>query len=95
MRTWHRRVVQVMVGLLLVAVSACAPAGGNGPGFDLVGTRWRLTSYGEPGSETPVIEGAEVTLQFQEGGHPRAGIWQPGQMTQGAIGGQLRLREVA
>ena len=33
----------------------------------LANTRWRLVSYTGPGSETPVIEGTEVTLQFEDG----------------------------
>jgi heat shock protein HslJ len=68
MKTWRGRVVQVIVGVLVLAVSACAPGDGAGSDVDLVGTRWRLTSYGEPGSETPVLEETEVTLQFDEGG---------------------------
>jgi putative lipoprotein len=38
------------------------------PMDDLVGTQWTLVSYGPPGAETPVIEGSEVTLAFQEDG---------------------------
>ena len=34
----------------------------------LVGTEWTLVSFREDGVETPVIEGNEPTLQFQEGG---------------------------
>jgi putative lipoprotein len=35
---------------------------------DLVATQWKLVSYGSPGAETPVVEGSEVTLAFQEDG---------------------------
>jgi heat shock protein HslJ len=35
---------------------------------DLVGTQWMLVSYGTLGAETPVVEGSEVTLAFQEDG---------------------------
>jgi heat shock protein HslJ len=34
----------------------------------LAGTQWSLISFREEGAETPVIEGNEPTLQFQEGG---------------------------
>jgi heat shock protein HslJ len=62
---------------LILTLSACAPSDGalsdtgdnQQPGSEtgLANTRWRLVSYGEPGSETQVIEGTEVTLQFEEG----------------------------
>lgn len=35
---------------------------------ELSGTAWRLASMGLVGSETPVIEGSTVTLQFNEDG---------------------------
>lgn len=53
------------------ALSEGMPVSGAGeiPGANenLANTRWRLVSYGEPGSETPVMEGTDVTLQFEDG----------------------------
>lgn len=56
--------VLLVFAALILAMSACAPANGEVP--ELTSTRWRLVSYGEPGSEIPVIEDTEVTLQFDE-----------------------------
>lgn len=39
-----------------------------GVGNVLANTRWRLVSFGEPGAETPVVEGSTVTLEFGAGG---------------------------
>jgi len=52
MTTWRERVVLLILAVLVAAVPACAPRGG--------------ASYGEPGSESPVLEGTKVTLQFQD-----------------------------
>jgi heat shock protein HslJ len=74
MKAFYRRVSYFVVVVLALSLSACAPFGGATPGtgdqqpeVDLANTRWRLVTYGEPGSETPVIEGAEPTLEFAEG----------------------------
>jgi heat shock protein HslJ len=74
MTAFYKRVPYFVVVVLALSLSACAPFGGATPGtgdqqpeVDLANTRWRLVSYGEPGSETPVIEGAEPTLEFEEG----------------------------
>ena len=63
MRTWK---VCLMAGILMLAVSACAARSGSGA--SLPDTRWTLVSYGVPGSETPVIEDAPVTLEFGKDG---------------------------
>jgi heat shock protein HslJ len=34
----------------------------------LAGTRWTLESFGEPGAETPVLSGSELTLEFEPAG---------------------------
>jgi heat shock protein HslJ len=39
-----------------------------GEATPLDGTQWTLTAFSEAGSETAVIEGTELTLEFQEGG---------------------------
>lgn len=63
MRASNRWLACLIVGILITILSACAPANGAAP--RLANTRWRLTAYGEPGSESPVIEGSEVTLHFE------------------------------
>ena len=80
MKSIGRSVWILIAGILVLTLAACGPlenvlpeTGGTGtaepgPAPDLVGTSWRLVSYGEPGSETQVIEGTEVTLQFQDAG---------------------------
>src|SRR5690606_24712584 len=35
---------------------------------ELEGTRWLLAALGEPGAESPVVEGSEVTLEFRSDG---------------------------
>lgn len=77
MKTLNTGLVYFLVGVFILTISACAPTNGALPGTgddqepgaetSLLNTRWRLVSYGQPGSETPVIEGTEVTLEFQEG----------------------------
>lgn len=65
--------------VLAFTLAACAPitapptptpplAAPPGAVSELAGTRWTLVSYGTPGAETPVVEGSEVTLVFQEDG---------------------------
>lgn len=68
--------------VLALVLSACATPGGgtNQPqatpstttpaagGERLEGTSWALVSLGKPGEETPVIEGSNVTMEFEDGG---------------------------
>lgn len=66
--------------VLALVVTACAPAGGDpgqpqrtpasppASGESLAGTHWMLVSFGKPGEETPVREGSNVTVEFQEDG---------------------------
>ena len=66
MRDLTRASVVVIIGVLILALSACAPV--DGDASELENTRWRLISYGDPGSQTPVIEETEVTLHVESGG---------------------------
>ncbi len=74
MKTFRASVIYLGLGILILALSACAaledmvPDVGPTPEPEsaLVTTSWSLVSYGDPGSETPVIEGTEVTLEFQD-----------------------------
>lgn len=36
--------------------------------MNLADTKWSLVSSGEPGAETPVMEGSTLTLEFDAGG---------------------------
>jgi len=67
--------VRILVGVLFITLTACGPSnedipvtGTGQPELSLKDTNWRLVSYGEPGSETPVLEAAQPTLGFEEGG---------------------------
>ena len=64
MRMLNRCLVCLIAASLALGASACALFDGEAP--NLVDTRWRLVSYGEPGSETSVIEDTDVTLEFPE-----------------------------
>jgi heat shock protein HslJ len=71
-----KMLVALLVGVITLSLAACAPSEVGIPttGEDqtpsaetsLASTRWRLVSYGQPGSETPVMEGTEVNLQFED-----------------------------
>ena len=61
-------IIQAFIGCLILILTACAPVDEPVSPVDLSGTQWRLTSFGEPGSETPVVEETEVTLRFEEEG---------------------------
>lgn len=77
MRTGNRGLIYLIIGILILILSACTPSEGGlpdtgdnqQPGSEagLANTRWRLVSYGEQGSETQVNEASEVTLQFEAG----------------------------
>lgn len=77
MKTRNRGLIYLITGILILAMSACTPSDGGlpdtgdnqQPGSEagLANTQWSLVSYGQPGSETQVIEGTEVTLQFEAG----------------------------
>ena len=62
MRMLNRCLVCLIAGSLALSGSACAPPDAEPPG--LVDTHWRLVSYGEPGSESSVIQDTDVTLGF-------------------------------
>jgi len=59
------------INLLLVALmllsSACTASQEGGEGLP-VPSQWKLVSFGEPGAETPVVEGSSITLEFDEKG---------------------------
>ena len=68
-----KKLVYLLMGALILPLTACAAIndgiqmpGGNGSETGLANTHWKLVSYGQPGSETPVIEGTGVTLQFED-----------------------------
>jgi heat shock protein HslJ len=70
-----KRLVYFLIAILALFLFACGsvndviPVTGRGSTeTSLANTRWNLVSYGEPGSETPVIQGTGVTLHFQAGG---------------------------
>ena len=48
------------------AIRSPQVAGAPGEPTPLTGTRWTLASFSEDGAETPVIEGTDLTLEFQE-----------------------------
>jgi heat shock protein HslJ len=74
MKTYRVSTILLLVSVLLL--SACAavqdilpetgPTPDPEPAPALEMTSWNLVSYGEPGSETQIIEGTEVTLEFQD-----------------------------
>jgi heat shock protein HslJ len=69
-----KKLAYLLLGALILSLPACGAMdaiplpGGNGAESSLVNTRWSLVSYGQTGSETTVIEGSGVTLEFEEGG---------------------------
>ena len=66
MVTKKRLIFQIFLSSLIFILSACALVDDPGAPVDLSGTQWQLTSYGEPGSETPVVEETEAVLQFEQ-----------------------------
>lgn len=77
MKIMNKRLMTFVTGFLILIQSSCAaannelpetdPGPGSAAGNNLVGTRWRLMSYGQPGSENAVLDGTEITLEFVEG----------------------------
>lgn len=70
----NKLLIGILTGVLIVILTACGASETNnddqmnsGSGVNLAGTSWRLVSFGEPGSETPVIDGSEITLIFEVG----------------------------
>ena len=69
----------LILSVLLIMLAVCAPlpveipatpndrtATATADGNVLVGTAWRLISYGASEAQTPVMEGTEVTLEFED-----------------------------
>jgi heat shock protein HslJ len=70
---FSKKLVHLLIAALILPLPACTALndgipvpGGDEAGTSLANTRWRLVSYGQPGSETPVMEGTGVTLQFED-----------------------------
>lgn len=55
--------VPVPALVLLALLPACAAANAS----DLDGTSWMLQSYGKPSDLTPVIEGTNIPVEFNDG----------------------------
>ena len=68
MNAKNRMIFQIFIGFLILILSACAPVEEPVSPTNLSDTQWQLMSYGEPGSETPVIEETEVVLLFEGDG---------------------------
>jgi heat shock protein HslJ len=59
----------ILISIAILLLSSCASGQANevmetDSASNLINTRWELVSYGETGSETPVLENAVVTLDF-------------------------------
>lgn len=60
----------VLLGILLTLAGCIRPASPtappvtNAPGATLENSKWRLTLFGAPDAETPVVAGSTVTLEF-------------------------------
>lgn len=77
MKNGNRFFVYLIMGVIALAISSCSPGvlvpdngGGQTPGSDypLVNTRWLLVSIEEQSAETRVLDGTEVTLEFDDAG---------------------------
>lgn len=72
-----KKLIYFLAGMLALSIAGCTgiteiiPVTGGAQTPDsnslLANTRWKLVSYGEPGSELPVVEGSDVTLLFEAG----------------------------
>jgi heat shock protein HslJ len=67
--------VYLLTGILILSLIGCASWPGisltgdkqtSGSESSLANSHWRLVSYGESGSESPVLEGTDFTLQFED-----------------------------
>lgn len=59
----------ILISFAVLALSACASGQTDevieqDPASNLAYTRWQLVSYGETGSEAPILENTVVTLEF-------------------------------
>ena len=61
-----KQITFLLVALMLFS-SACAASKADGGGLP-VPSQWSLVSFGEGGTEAPVIEGSAITLEFGEEG---------------------------
>jgi heat shock protein HslJ len=78
MFTLDKSLSSLMIGLLLLVVTACTPKSGSIPNAgekpspetqsSLANTKWTLVSFGEPQGETPLVDGSTVTLEFNTSG---------------------------
>lgn len=79
MKTPGKSLDYLLVGALLFMMASCAPLPVEIPGLPaeptatpttdgniLANSRWLLVSYGPSEAQIPVIEGTEVTLEFQD-----------------------------
>lgn len=77
MKMINNRLITILSGFLILVQSSCAvanpdfPVNNGGLGLDpeasVVNTRWKLKSFGQPGSEKAVLDGTEIALEFVEG----------------------------
>jgi heat shock protein HslJ len=56
----------VMVSVIVFVLMSASASKAQGDD-SLSGTRWQLVSYGEAGTETPIVVGSFITLEFREG----------------------------
>jgi heat shock protein HslJ len=72
----NKKVISMVFAVVFLALASCAPPGTETPAANetltpigdnpLSNTNWMLVSFGAENAETPVIEGTEVTLVFNE-----------------------------
>ena len=70
----EKRLISLISSLVFLVIAACAPLPGSFPDTgvgqiresesSLADTKWKLVSFGQPGAETPVIDGSTITLEF-------------------------------
>jgi heat shock protein HslJ len=54
--------------LAVTVMAAMVSCAGASPGAELAGTRWVLEAHGKPGALKQVLEGAEITADFEADG---------------------------